>query len=218
MPAGQAILESGYDSSDVLCSDSVFLTDYTNCLECAGTDNEDIWKYYGSSLTSAAAECGLATTPLSGTQASVGTAEPAVSGGAAAATTTDASASSRSTSAAAVATSTTAAAESSAAVAVTIAAATASATATASTAATTSAAVSSVAYSSVSGSVSGTGSYTTVCLPSALLRILLGQNTLLTYNIQSSSISVVTAGASNRRAAAGLAGVVALGAAYAAVY
>ncbi|OAA65870.1 dynactin arp1 p25 subunit [Niveomyces insectorum RCEF 264] len=72
---GQAILEAQSESS--VCKDNVFTTDYDNCLQCAGPDNADIWRYYGSSLTSAAAECGLATTPLAGSQAAVGTAIPA---------------------------------------------------------------------------------------------------------------------------------------------
>lgn len=69
---GQAILEIEY-ACDV-CTDSTFLADYANCLICAGSDNDDIWKYYGSSLTSAAAECGLSTTPLTASAASIGAA------------------------------------------------------------------------------------------------------------------------------------------------
>ena len=55
------------ENGDV-CSDSIFLTDYAACLSCSGEDNLDIWKYYGPSLTSAAAECGLETTPAAGAQ------------------------------------------------------------------------------------------------------------------------------------------------------
>ncbi|ERT00458.1 uncharacterized protein SPSK_09679 [Sporothrix schenckii 1099-18] len=71
---GQAILEAQTVSS--ICNDNVFLTDYDNCLQCAGPDNGDIWKYYSDALTSAAAVCGLATTPAAGSQAAVGTALP----------------------------------------------------------------------------------------------------------------------------------------------
>ncbi|KAH8678306.1 hypothetical protein BX600DRAFT_148347 [Xylariales sp. PMI_506] len=59
---GEAILES--ESSSDVCSDTIFLTDYDNCLQCSGPDNENIWQYYGPELTSAAAACSLATTPV----------------------------------------------------------------------------------------------------------------------------------------------------------
>ncbi|KIH91112.1 hypothetical protein SPBR_01960 [Sporothrix brasiliensis 5110] len=75
---GQAILEAQTVSS--VCKDNVFLTDYDNCLQCAGPDNGDIWKYYSDALTSAAAACGLATTPAAGSQAAVGTALPGGAG------------------------------------------------------------------------------------------------------------------------------------------
>lgn len=71
---GQAILQ--VRSSKDVCSDDVFLSDYNSCLECAGPDNEDIWKYYGTALSGAAASCGLQTTPKSGN--STGT-EPTIS-------------------------------------------------------------------------------------------------------------------------------------------
>ncbi|KAL5412550.1 hypothetical protein PMIN04_009802 [Paraphaeosphaeria minitans] len=58
------------------CTDDVFLYDYANCLQCAGPDNADIWKYYGGSLTTAAGKCsGLETQPKSGTQEDVGDAK-----------------------------------------------------------------------------------------------------------------------------------------------
>ncbi|KAI0174343.1 hypothetical protein BJ166DRAFT_620856 [Pestalotiopsis sp. NC0098] len=62
---GQAMLE--VENGDV-CDDSIFLTDYAACLSCSGSDNLDIWKYYGPQLTSAAAACGLETTPAAGVQ------------------------------------------------------------------------------------------------------------------------------------------------------
>ncbi|KAF2441072.1 hypothetical protein P171DRAFT_475517 [Karstenula rhodostoma CBS 690.94] len=58
------------------CTDEVFLYDYKNCLQCAGPDNVDIWKYYGRSLATAAGECsGLDTEPKSGKQEDVGDAK-----------------------------------------------------------------------------------------------------------------------------------------------
>ncbi|KAJ4344671.1 uncharacterized protein N0V89_012415 [Didymosphaeria variabile] len=58
------------------CTDEVFLYDYNNCLQCAGPDNVDIWKYYGGSLTTAAGKCsGLDTEPKSGKQDDVGDAK-----------------------------------------------------------------------------------------------------------------------------------------------
>jgi hypothetical protein len=57
-------------SSDV-CSDEVFLFDYKNCLQCAGPDNYNIWRYYGGSLSSVAEGCGLDTEPLTGEQEDV---------------------------------------------------------------------------------------------------------------------------------------------------
>ncbi|KAK8169770.1 hypothetical protein IWX90DRAFT_485674 [Phyllosticta citrichinensis] len=66
-----------------VCTDEAFLNDYKNCLQCAGSDNQDIWQYYGPSLTSAAANCSLETTPLTGSQATVASATPAPTGSAA---------------------------------------------------------------------------------------------------------------------------------------
>lgn len=70
--AGNAILE--IQNCNEVCDDSTFLTDYENCLQCAGSDNEDIWKYYGAELNTTAAACGLSTSPSSGAQAAVGAA------------------------------------------------------------------------------------------------------------------------------------------------
>ncbi|KAI1407863.1 hypothetical protein F5Y13DRAFT_205664 [Hypoxylon sp. FL1857] len=75
---GQAIIQ-GRNSADV-CHDDTFLTDYKACLQCAGPDNQDIWQYYGATLTRDATPCGLSTTPLSGKQPDVGPAIPASSG------------------------------------------------------------------------------------------------------------------------------------------
>ncbi|KAI0401688.1 hypothetical protein F4802DRAFT_419432 [Xylaria palmicola] len=61
---GQAILTAR--ASDDVCSDEGFLTDYQSCLECAGPDNFDIWKYYGNTLSGFGEGCGLSTTPESG--------------------------------------------------------------------------------------------------------------------------------------------------------
>ncbi|KAK6954302.1 hypothetical protein Daesc_004269 [Daldinia eschscholtzii] len=72
---GQAIIQ-GRSSKDV-CHDDIFLADYKACLQCAGPDNEDIWKYYGNTLTKNASPCGLSTSPLSGKQPDVGPAIPA---------------------------------------------------------------------------------------------------------------------------------------------
>ncbi|KAF2793768.1 hypothetical protein K505DRAFT_325252 [Melanomma pulvis-pyrius CBS 109.77] len=66
-------------SADV-CKNEAFLTDYANCLQCAGPDNDNIWQYYGRSLSTVGEKCGLSTTPLSGEQPDVG---PAVAAGAA---------------------------------------------------------------------------------------------------------------------------------------
>ncbi|KAI1143543.1 hypothetical protein F5Y05DRAFT_408988 [Hypoxylon sp. FL0543] len=75
---GQAIIQ-GRSSSDV-CHDDIFLSDYKACLQCAGPDNQDIWQYYGGTLTKDATSCGLSTTPLSGKQPDVGPAVPASGG------------------------------------------------------------------------------------------------------------------------------------------
>ncbi|KAI1470179.1 uncharacterized protein F4812DRAFT_316703 [Daldinia caldariorum] len=80
---GQAIIQ-GRSSKDV-CHDDIFLADYKACLQCAGPDNQDIWQYYGNSLTKTASSCGLSTSPLSGQQPDVGPAVPAGSSGTASA-------------------------------------------------------------------------------------------------------------------------------------
>ncbi|KAI2629631.1 hypothetical protein GGR54DRAFT_649991 [Hypoxylon sp. NC1633] len=76
---GQAIIQ-GRSSSDA-CNDNIFLTDYKACLQCAGPDNQDIWQYYGGTLTTDASKCGLSTTPLSGKQPDVGPALAASTSG-----------------------------------------------------------------------------------------------------------------------------------------
>jgi len=58
-------------ANDDVCSNEVFLFDYKNCLQCAGPDSYNIWRYYGRSLSSVAAKCGLDTEPLSGKQEEV---------------------------------------------------------------------------------------------------------------------------------------------------
>ncbi|KAL1880058.1 hypothetical protein Daus18300_001421 [Diaporthe australafricana] len=70
---GQAIIEVR-NCNATICDDETFQTNYQSCLQCAGPDNEDIWQYYGDSIETAAASCGLDTEPLSGEQDAVGTA------------------------------------------------------------------------------------------------------------------------------------------------
>ncbi|KAI2640629.1 hypothetical protein GGS26DRAFT_539094 [Hypomontagnella submonticulosa] len=100
---GQAIIQ-GRNSADV-CHDDVFLTDYKNCLQCAGPDNQDIWQYYGTTLTKDATPCGLSTTPLSGKQPDVGPAVPAGGSGSGSGSSSSAPPSSSSPSASATSTS-----------------------------------------------------------------------------------------------------------------
>ncbi|KAI0596972.1 hypothetical protein F4775DRAFT_562752 [Biscogniauxia sp. FL1348] len=69
---GQAIIQAR-QSADV-CNDEIFLTDYQNCLQCSGPDNENIWRYYGNTLSNTGEQCGLSTEPLSGDQPDVGAA------------------------------------------------------------------------------------------------------------------------------------------------
>ncbi|KAF2255282.1 hypothetical protein BU26DRAFT_600816 [Trematosphaeria pertusa] len=54
-----------------VCTNEIFLYDYQNCLQCAGPDNYNIWRYYGATLSTVAEGCGLDTEPLSGEQADV---------------------------------------------------------------------------------------------------------------------------------------------------
>ncbi|KAI1630683.1 hypothetical protein F4809DRAFT_250391 [Biscogniauxia mediterranea] len=72
---GQAIIQAR-ESADV-CNDETFLTDYQNCLQCSGPDNENIWRYYGNTLSNTGEQCGLSTEPLSGEQPDIGAAIPA---------------------------------------------------------------------------------------------------------------------------------------------
>ncbi|KAI5916993.1 hypothetical protein F4810DRAFT_698395 [Camillea tinctor] len=72
---GQAIIQAR-ESADV-CNDEIFLTDYQNCLQCSGPDNENIWRFYGNTLSSTGERCSLSTEPLSGEQPDVGAAIPA---------------------------------------------------------------------------------------------------------------------------------------------
>ncbi|KAG8157090.1 hypothetical protein KVR01_013080 [Diaporthe batatas] len=68
---GQAIIEAR-NCNATLCDDQVFQKNYQNCLQCAGADNEDIWRYYGDRLGAAAAACDLGAEPLPGEQDDVG--------------------------------------------------------------------------------------------------------------------------------------------------
>ncbi|KAL2067587.1 hypothetical protein VTL71DRAFT_2012 [Oculimacula yallundae] len=45
------------------CTNEAFLTDYAACLACAGPSDQNIWRYYGGTLTTAGTACGLSTTP-----------------------------------------------------------------------------------------------------------------------------------------------------------
>lgn len=85
------------------CNDAAFVEDYNNCLQCAGPNNVNIWRYYGATLSTAGAKCGLPTEPSSGavTTAAASTAAAQTS----AAPTTAASSAPASSSAAAPATS-----------------------------------------------------------------------------------------------------------------
>ncbi|KAI1448091.1 hypothetical protein F5Y02DRAFT_334354 [Annulohypoxylon stygium] len=163
---GQAIIQ-GRNSADV-CNDEIFLTDYKNCLQCSGPDNQDIWQYYGTTLTKDASPCGLSTTPLSGTQPDVGAAIPAGSSStsstaseASSATSTTAEATSEeSSSATATATETPTATGSATSEATATTSATASASATSGETSAEGATESSTGYATASatGSVSVTGS------------------------------------------------------------
>ncbi|KAI1495935.1 hypothetical protein F5X99DRAFT_401914 [Biscogniauxia marginata] len=72
---GQAIIQAR-ESADA-CNDQIFLTNYQNCIQCSGPENENIWHYYGSTLSNTGEQCGFSTEPLSGTQLDVGPAIPA---------------------------------------------------------------------------------------------------------------------------------------------
>lgn len=42
------------------------MSNYNSCLECAGPDNFNIWRYYGDTLSAAGEACGFETEPASG--------------------------------------------------------------------------------------------------------------------------------------------------------
>ena len=46
------------------CTDVAFLIDYTDCLACADASIQNVWRYYGATLTVAGEKCGLSTTPV----------------------------------------------------------------------------------------------------------------------------------------------------------
>ena len=46
------------------CTDVAFLIDYTDCLACADASIQNVWRYYGATLTIAGEKCGLSTTPV----------------------------------------------------------------------------------------------------------------------------------------------------------
>lgn len=59
-----------------MCNDKDFLSNYKNCLQCAGPDNVVIWQYYGDTLSAAGEKCDLDTKPADGKQNDVA---PAIS-------------------------------------------------------------------------------------------------------------------------------------------
>ncbi|ORY55476.1 uncharacterized protein BCR38DRAFT_124869 [Pseudomassariella vexata] len=151
---GQAIIEAR--QSDDVCTDDIFLTDYANCLQCSGPDNENIWQYYGTTLKTAAASCGLSTTPLSGEQDAVG---EAIIAGSTSTSTTAAAETTTTTAAETTSTATTETTETSTAGSSTVES-TASATATAtSTVGETSITVTSASSAPVVTSATYTGTY-----------------------------------------------------------
>ena len=74
--AGQAIIQAR-EGGDGVCENAGFVSNYNNCLQCAGPDNVNIWQYYGNSLSAAGEACGFDTEPLDGEQDDVGPATPA---------------------------------------------------------------------------------------------------------------------------------------------
>lgn len=48
------------------CNNATFVTNYNSCLKCAGPGNVNIWRYYGGTLSTAGAKCGLETEPAAG--------------------------------------------------------------------------------------------------------------------------------------------------------
>jgi hypothetical protein len=50
------------------CTNAGFTTQYDACLQCAGPDDVNIWRYYGGTLGKAGAACGLDTQPRAGPQ------------------------------------------------------------------------------------------------------------------------------------------------------
>ncbi|KAL2829183.1 hypothetical protein BDW59DRAFT_37503 [Aspergillus cavernicola] len=58
--------------SEGFCDDSDFVSMLSDCLDCAV--EYDIWRYYGSSVSAAAEECGLDGTPIEPSSSSTSTA------------------------------------------------------------------------------------------------------------------------------------------------
>ncbi|KAJ8108043.1 hypothetical protein OPT61_g8448 [Boeremia exigua] len=52
------------------CNDDTFVSDYNECLKCAGPGNVNIWRYYGATLSTAGAKCGFPTEPEAGAASS----------------------------------------------------------------------------------------------------------------------------------------------------
>ncbi|MBE3042206.1 hypothetical protein IMZ48_06425 [Candidatus Bathyarchaeota archaeon] len=76
---GQAVIQAR--ESDNICSNEDFLTNYKNCIQCAGPENVGIWQYYGDTLSDVGQKCDLATKPEDGMKDDVGPAIPAQTGG-----------------------------------------------------------------------------------------------------------------------------------------
>ena len=76
---GQAVIQDR--ESDDICSNEDFLSNYRNCIQCAGPDNVGIWQYYGDTLSDVGEKCDLATEPEDGKKDDVGPAIPAETAG-----------------------------------------------------------------------------------------------------------------------------------------
>ena len=76
--AGQAVIQTR--ESDNLCTNEDFISNYQNCLQCAGPDNYDIWRLYGETLADVGEWCGMGIEPAKGKQEDVGPAVTATRG------------------------------------------------------------------------------------------------------------------------------------------
>ncbi|KAI9859808.1 MAG: hypothetical protein M1813_006525 [Trichoglossum hirsutum] len=75
---GKSITLSKSAGGTKFCTDEAFISAYNACLSCAGPENLDIWKIYGTSVSAAGKACGFATEPAGKTgTATTNTAPPA---------------------------------------------------------------------------------------------------------------------------------------------